>query len=255
VSGVRTSGDPDGTLAACVGAILERDDVPADPLVRGWLGTLRMGLVPILEPVSFSWPGPWVAVFGDGRAGVAFGAPPGLVWAPADARFEDVVEGYMIAPADVALWSAGPVGAPGTGVVEALAIAGTAEAEMVVVNEADAVAGHGLRGDRYFDGDGTFSNPDGVGHDLTLIDAALVPGAVAARRNVITRGIDLDALVGRRFMVGEVECVGQRLCEPCAHLERLTSPGTLRALVHIGGLRADVLSDGTIRAGDVVRPL
>jgi MOSC domain-containing protein YiiM len=71
---------------------------------------------------------------------------------------------------------------------------------------------------------------------------------------VITRGIDLNALVGRHFTVGEVECFGQRLCEPCAHLERLTEPGTLRALVHIGGLRADVLSDGTIRAGDVVRP-
>jgi hypothetical protein len=236
-----------------VGAILERDDVPADARVRGWLGTLRMGLVPILAPGSFSWPGPWIAIFGDGRAGVAFGAPPGLVWAPADARFEDVVEGYMIAPADVALWSTASPDEPGLGVVEALAIAGAAEAEMVVVDEADAVAGRSLRGDRYFDGHGTFSDPDGIGHDLTLIDASLVPGAVAARRNVVTRGIDLDALVGRRFMVGEVECIGRRLCEPCAHLERLTSPGTLRALVHIGGLRADVLSDGTIRAGDTVR--
>ena len=70
---------------------------------------------------------------------------------------------------------------------------------------------------------------------------------------MITRGIDLNALVGRRFTVGDVECFGQRLCEPCAHLERLTEPGMLRALVHIGGLRADVLSDGTIRVGDAVR--
>ena len=73
-----------------------------------------------------------------------------------------------------------------------------------------------------------------------------------ARRNVVTRGIDLDALVGRRFLVGDVQCVGRRLCEPCAHLERLTVPGTLRALVHRGGLRADVLTDGTIRVGDAV---
>ena len=77
----------------------------------------------------------------------------------------------------------------------------------------------------------------------------------AARRNVVTRGIDLNALVGRRFRVGEVECLGQRLCEPCAHLQRLTAPGTLRALVHRGGLRADVLTDGTIRVGDAVTPL
>jgi MOSC domain-containing protein YiiM len=65
---------------------------------------------------------------------------------------------------------------------------------------------------------------------------------------VLTRGIDLNALVGRRFTVGGVECIGQRLCEPCAHLERLT-PGTLRPLIHRGGLRADVLTDGEIRTG------
>jgi MOSC domain-containing protein YiiM len=72
-----------------------------------------------------------------------------------------------------------------------------------------------------------------------------------ARRNVVTRGIDLNALVGRRFTVGDVECIGRRLCEPCAHLERL-SPGTLRPLVHRGGLRADLLGDGTIHVGDPV---
>ena len=74
-----------------------------------------------------------------------------------------------------------------------------------------------------------------------------------ARRNVVTRGIDLNALVGRSFRVGDVECVGRRLCEPCAHLQRL-SPGTLRPLVHRGGLRADVLGDGMIRVGDAVSP-
>jgi MOSC domain-containing protein YiiM len=66
-----------------------------------------------------------------------------------------------------------------------------------------------------------------------------------ARRNVVTRGIDLDALVGRRFRVG-VECLGQRLCEPCSHLGHLTTKGVLRELIHRGGLRADVLTDGHI---------
>ena len=67
----------------------------------------------------------------------------------------------------------------------------------------------------------------------------------------VTRGIDLNALVGERFRVGDVECFGQRLCEPCAHLERLAPPGTLRPpLIHKGGLRADVLTDGEISVGE-----
>ena len=106
------------------------------------------------------------------------------------------------------------------------------------------------------DGEGTFSNPYSRGHDLTLIEAEVVDDLGLApevpRRNVVTRGIDLNALVGRRFRVGEVECEGQRLCEPCAHLQRLTDPGLLRPLVHRGGLRADIVSGGVIRVGDVV---
>ena len=83
-------------------------------------------------------------------------------------------------------------------------------------------------------------------------ELGLAPGE--ARRNVVTRGIDLNALVGRRFRVGEAECVGRRLCEPCAHLQRLTHPGILRDLVHRGGLRADILAGGAIRVGDAVVP-
>jgi MOSC domain-containing protein YiiM len=126
-----------------------------------------------------------------------------------------------------------------------------------------ARAGRGLEGDRYCDGRGTFSNRYAVGIDLTLIEAevldrlALPSGSLApeeARRNVVTRGIDLNGLVGRRFAIGAVECLGQRLCEPCAHLQRLTEPDTLRALVHRGGLRADVLTDGVVRVGDEILP-
>jgi hypothetical protein len=257
------SGTPDGTIASCLAAILERDDVPVpapdhpEPWTvwRNWLATRGLGPVPIREPRRFSWPGPWLAVLADGSAAVAFGSPPGLVWAPAGAVFEDVSEGYLIAPADVALWAAPTLSAPVSGQVEALVLAGDAEAPVTVVDEAVARAGRGLVGDRYLEGRGTFSNRFARGIDLTLIDAGAIADPASARRNVITRGIDLNALVGRRFMIGEVECLGQRLCEPCAHLERLTRPGTLRALVHIGGLRADILSDGTIRAGDVVRAL
>ena len=94
------------------------------------------------------------------------------------------------------------------------------------------------------------------GYDLTLIEAEVLDQLVLpdgrrleygeARRNLITRGVDLNSLVGRRFRVGNVECLGQRLCEPCAHLERLTTKGVLRGLIHRGGLRADILTDGHI---------
>ena len=78
----------------------------------------------------------------------------------------------------------------------------------------------------------------------------LEPGA--ARRNIVTRGVALNHLVGREFSVGGVRLRGVRLCEPCAHLEKLSRKGVLRSLVHRGGLRADILSEGTIRPGDPV---
>jgi MOSC domain-containing protein YiiM len=135
---------------------------------------------------------------------------------------------------------------------------------MRTVPSVEALAGRGLRGDRYARGAGTFSDPGGRGYDLTLVEAEALEelsavgvdlAPVDARRNLIVRGISLDGLIGQRFRVGEVECFGQRRCEPCAHLEKLTRPGVLRGLVHRGGLRADVLSDGEIRVGDEVEAL
>ena len=66
------------------------------------------------------------------------------------------------------------------------------------------------------------------------------------------RGVRLNDLVGKRFSVGGVECVGVELCEPCSHLESLTRPGIMRDLVHRGGLNADILVGGTISVGDAV---
>jgi MOSC domain-containing protein YiiM len=76
--------------------------------------------------------------------------------------------------------------------------------------------------------------------------------AAESRRNLVTRGIDLNAVVGREFTIGSVRAFGQRLCEPCVHLQRLTRPGVVAGLVHRGGLRADVLTDGEIRLGDTI---
>jgi len=273
------------SVAACLAAILELDasgvPVPGErhpqpwTVWRQWLGQRRLGLVPIADPANFDWPGPWLAMVraadGEGCVGaVAFGAPPGLAWSPLGGpeTFDAVEAGYVIAPADVALWGpAVDVAARSPGTVEAIVIAPEAEVAMHQVDRAVARAGRGLEGDRYFDERGTFSNVHGRGYDLTLIEAEaldtldLPSGRLTpeqARRNIVTRGIGLNALVGERFRVGDVECFAQRLCEPCAHLERLTAatgrPGTLRALIHKGGLRADVLNDGEIRVGDEIAP-
>jgi hypothetical protein len=130
------------------------------------------------------------------------------------------------------------------------------------VESVDAVPGKGLRGDRYFRGEGTFWKDRKSGQDLTLIEAEALEAlteetgielaAGATRRNLVTRGIGLNELVGRRFTVGEVECYGQRLCDPCAHLQALTREGVLRGLAGRGGLRADILKGGQIAVGDAV---
>lgn len=260
---------PTSSAIACLASILELDpnEVPAPPaehpqpwtVWRNWLGGRALGLVPIREPATFNWPGPWLAVLESGACVVAFGSPPGIAWNPLGngARFDEVAAGYVIAPADVALWRAEPESTTRiTGLVEALALAADAAGPVVLVGEAIAVAGRGLEGDRYFDGRGTFSNHHARGHDLTLVESEVLDelglGYDVPRRNVVTRGIALNALVGERFRIGEVECLGQRLCEPCAHLECLATPGVLRSLVHRGGLRADVVAGGTVRVGDPV---
>ena len=148
------------------------------------------------------------------------------------------------------------------GTVEGIFVASESEAEVRQQDEVEAVAGGGLRGDRYFiDGDTKRTS----GNDLTLIeqeaveaiereaDIELAPGE--HRRNIETRGVALNHLVGTRFRVGEVVCRGDILCEPCSHLQRLTQDGVLGALVHRGGLRADIVEGGTIRAVDEVVPL
>ena len=119
--------------------------------------------------------------------------------------------------------------------------------------------GRGLEGDRYELGAGTFGSGR-PGSALTLVDADVLDDLAAAagapidhRRNVVVRGVDLNALVGRTFHVGDIRCEGRRLCEPCAHLNRLNAFDILRPLVHRGGLRADILSEGVLRVGDVVQ--
>jgi MOSC domain-containing protein YiiM len=153
--------------------------------------------------------------------------------------------------------------APGQGEVAEINLSAEFEWLPQPVERARAVPGRGLEGDRYFLAEG---KPQPNRHeDITLISLEALEAlaseqgirltAAESRRNVATRGIDLNALVGRRFRVGELECEGIELCEPCSHLEGLTKPGVLRGLVHRGGLRAAIVQGGEIAIGDAVAPI
>lgn len=146
-----------------------------------------------------------------------------------------------------------PARIPGVS-VEAIHLGPDESGPLSPVRSATAVAGKGLEGDRYF-----FAHGARPGQALTLVEAeeveraGLEPGAT--RRQVTTRGVRLNDLVGKRFRVGEVECLGVELCEPCSHLESMTRPGLITDLVHRAGLNADVLTGGTITVGDEVAEL
>jgi MOSC domain-containing protein YiiM len=246
------------SLSACVAEIMgvEPAELPDDEEgVRGWLAAHGLGLVPVAEPREFAWPGRFLGRDDDGSWAVLFGVPPGVI---AGSMRQPPPHAFVIAGHDPRAF-APPEAQPGVGTVEAIVVAPAAEAPAELVEAATADAGRGLRGDRYHESVGTFSGGPGGGRDLTLVEAEALEDVelpfAQARRNVVVRGLELDSLLGRRFVVGEVECVGRRRCEPCAHLQRLTRPGILRALVHRGGLRADVVQGGEIRLGDVVRPV
>ena len=260
------------SLAGCVAHVLGVDpsDVPGDGGLglHQWLARRNLGLVPVESPNAFAWPGHFLGRRRGSRTwAVMFGVPPGVVFEPAPDGAPDVLDAaFVLAPHDPRrATGAGREGSPSNaGVVEVIALAPEAEGPMTTVPAAEALAGRGLRGDRYARSAGTFSDPGGRGYDLTLVEAEALEELAArgvdlapaeARRNLVVKGIPLDELIGKRFRVGEVECFGQRRCEPCAHLERLTRPGVLRGLVHRGGLRADVLSGGEIQIGDGVEAL
>jgi MOSC domain-containing protein YiiM len=135
--------------------------------------------------------------------------------------------------------------------VEAIHLGAAKDPELWTVESVRAVAGKGLEGDRHF-------HPGGAapGQALTLVAAEVVdevglrPGET--RRQVTVRDVDVNGLVGKRFRVGEVECFGVELCEPCRHLEAMTRPGIIKELTHRAGINADILSGGVIRVGDPV---
>src|SRR5919204_4614580 len=159
------------------------------------------------------------------------------------------------------------------GRVVSIHLAKQASTPMDSVGTARAVPGRGLEGDRYYLGTGFYSSKSSPGgREVTLIEIESVEAlegglrnsdgdrygiklaAADSRRNIATSGVPLNHLVEREFWVGPVRMRGTRLCEPCKHLDELTQPGVMAALVHRGGLRARILNEGVIRVGDVVRP-
>lgn len=143
-------------------------------------------------------------------------------------------------------------------------IAASPSAAMESLDEVAAIPGQGLAGDRYFTGLGTFSpHPQKPDFELTLIESEQIRDFVNrtglnftasdARRNLVTEGMDLNGLVGKEFTIGTVRIRGIRLCEPCNYLAKITHPEVLRRLVHRGGLRAAILTEGMLRRGDPIR--
>jgi hypothetical protein len=248
-------------LAVLFGADLPVPEYEPFLFFKQWLAERNLGLVPVANASEFSWPGHWLArarsADGD-HAVVMFGSPSGPLHDPGGALLAGgtIEEGWILARLDVRLPIDEPYGQERrVGRVEAILTATHAEHPLTRRDRAEAVAGRGLEGDRYFEGHGTFSGP-GHGYQMTLVEAEILDSVdlpwEQARRNIVTRGIALNALVGRRFTVGSVHCVGRRLAEPCSHLERLARPGLLRPLVHRAGLRADILEGGSIERGDEI---
>ena len=142
--------------------------------------------------------------------------------------------------------------------------AAVAGGPMKPLSQAILEAGRGLVGDRYYSGAGTFSEKlkDKPDSQLTLIEseevarfasaAALSIGAGDLRRNIVTRGVRLNDLVGKRFRVGGAVLEGIRLCEPCSYLAGRVVPQVLPGLVHRAGLRAQIIQGAVVRPGDPI---
>jgi MOSC domain-containing protein YiiM len=153
-----------------------------------------------------------------------------------------------------------------SGSVVSIHISPEATKPLTAVDQVHAVPGRGLEGDRYFAKAGSFEDAKDGEHDpgreVTLIESETIEAVIhdyklevepgLPRRNIVTRGVPLNHLVGREFTVGEVRMRGVRLNGPCNHLASLTSDKLKEALLHRGGLRAQILNEGTIRPGDAI---
>ncbi len=150
-----------------------------------------------------------------------------------------------------------------SGTVERIHIAPAEGAPMQSLETVEAVAGVGLTGDRYAKQAGFWPDGGEESRNVTLIEAEEIEGLATgsgihlapgeSRRNLTTRGIRLNDLVGKEFWIGNVRARGAELCEPCTHLAGITGKALIKPLTHRAGLRADLLTSGRISVGDRIR--
>lgn len=152
------------------------------------------------------------------------------------------------------------------GILQSIYIAASSGGELEARPEALLVSGAGIVGDRYYHKG--HASPE---EELTLVAAEEIDGFnersglnisyAAVRRNLVTVGVALNSLVGVRFKIGSAEVEGIELCEPCVVVGRLLACGEIqpkdvvRELRHRGGLRARIVTGGTVRVGDEIRAM
>ena len=147
-----------------------------------------------------------------------------------------------------------------TGAIIKIFIAPEGGTTMEPVEQVEALAGCGLKGDRYCKRSGYWTDVDEC--EVTLIESEALEEICAKtgvsvengehRRNLVTRGIQLDSLPGKRFQVGTAVLEYDRPRPPCGYIESLTEPGMTRSLVGRGGICARVVASGTISANDPI---
>ena len=135
---------------------------------------------------------------------------------------------------------------------------------MVLLKEAELLEGYGIKGDRYANGSGTYSNLPSPDRQITLIEIEVLDAIKRdyqiqllpkeTRRNITTQGVPLNHLVNKRFWLGKVLLEGSRLNVPCMYLERVTGKKVYKPLVHRSGLNCKILKSGLISAGDPIKP-
>lgn len=146
------------------------------------------------------------------------------------------------------------------GIVEEIYVTGRGSSPMERVEEIRAVENGGLEGDRYKEGTGYWTSYGDVcevtlieGEDLDEIEnEGLGVKNGEHRRNIITRGVDLERLRGSRFRIGEAVLEYDRPRPPCKHIQDMTEPGMTRALKRRGGICARVVEGGLIRPRDEI---
>jgi MOSC domain-containing protein YiiM len=150
------------------------------------------------------------------------------------------------------------------GTVERILITASEGQPIDDVESINAHAGRGLEGDRYFEGKGKFKKLEPK-RQATLIESEAITAvardygididAADVRRNIVTRGIALNHLVGKTFRVGDAIFKGIKLAEPCDYMQKLAGKPIREPLKHRGGLRAEIVESGSISVGDEIAPL